>query len=351
MANMMLYAKLRDVAQRAPHRIQDPNIVESLDQAVPFDIQPAYNWLAMEKTGESLGTLMASLDVCVPPFGHTFFEYMPEESEEDRRDTPPDKRITHTGVIFYTERMTPETRAQLDQGQTREGGGPWKFHGIYIDPDGSDPEHSHMFDVPDDAFLAYGRMVHYQPGNGVVYLRGIAGLLVFDGEGRILKSADGEWIAYGPIISPIEDDVYDTETERQAARTLLSESLYTALFSCQLLHCKNVSTAENRLPRQQARQRERQQLPPITWKTLVVTPVYKAKPTTNTIGQPIDQSATMHKRQHVVRGHFAHYGTDGRGKLFGKHTGTYWIPPMVRGSAGEGLVVKQYHVRPAKDTR
>ena len=344
MTQMKLYSTLRDVVERAPHRCNDPNIIESVQTSVPFDIQPAYNWLAMEKTGESLGTLMASLDVCVPPFGHTFFEYMPDESEDD---TPPDKRITHTGIIFYTERMTPEIREQLDR---EHGEGPWQFNGIYVHHGGSDPEHSHMFDVPDDAFLAYGRMVHYQPGSGVVYLKGIAGLLVFDGEGRILKSADGDWIAYGPIIGPIAEDVYETEDERHAARTLLSESLYTALFACQLLHCKNVSTNENRLPRQQARQRERHQLPPITWKTLVVTPIYK--PVT-----PATDSATIvagHKRQHVVRGHFAHYGTNGRGKLFGKHTGTYWIPPMVRGSAGEGLVVKQYHVRPApptKDTR
>ena len=36
--------------------------------------------------------------------------------------------------------------------------------------------------------------------------------------------------------------------------------------------------------------------------------------------------------QEFVRGHFAKYGIDGRGKLFGKYTGKFWIPGHVRGS-------------------
>lgn len=36
--------------------------------------------------------------------------------------------------------------------------------------------------------------------------------------------------------------------------------------------------------------------------------------------------------QSFVRGHFAKYGMDGRGLLFGKYSGRYWIPAHARGS-------------------
>lgn len=39
----------------------------------------------------------------------------------------------------------------------------------------------------------------------------------------------------------------------------------------------------------------------------------------------------------TVRGHLARYGIEGRGKLFGKITGTFWISPHVRGSEEHGV--------------
>jgi hypothetical protein len=45
---------------------------------------------------------------------------------------------------------------------------------------------------------------------------------------------------------------------------------------------------------------------------------------------------------HSVRGHFAEYGTNGRGKLFGKYSGRYWIPAHARGSSEHGEVEQSY---------
>ncbi len=45
---------------------------------------------------------------------------------------------------------------------------------------------------------------------------------------------------------------------------------------------------------------------------------------------------------HGVRGHFSEYGVNGKGLLFGKLAGRFWIPPHVRGSKTEGEVLQEY---------
>jgi hypothetical protein len=124
-------------------------------------------------------------------------------------------------------------------------------------------------------------------------------------------------------------------------RTALYESAFTALFACSLLHCKNVTEQERRLPRQQARARERKQLEPLLWKTLNVSPIRRT-PTS-----AVHAHARAHvKRSHLCRGHFAEYGPKyGKGLLFGKHAGRFWVPPVVKGSPEAGQVDKTYNVK------
>lgn len=50
------------------------------------------------------------------------------------------------------------------------------------------------------------------------------------------------------------------------------------------------------------------------------------------------------RRMHVVRGHHAEYGTNGRKLLFGKYERKIWIPAHVRGNEELGIVVKDYEV-------
>jgi hypothetical protein len=48
-------------------------------------------------------------------------------------------------------------------------------------------------------------------------------------------------------------------------------------------------------------------------------------------------------RVHLCRGHMAEYGSKyGKGKLFGKIEGRFWIPPHVRGNKKEGILEKDY---------
>jgi len=72
---------------------------------------------------------------------------------------------------------------------------------------------------------------------------------------------------------------------------------------------------------------------------LVVTPA-GSKP-----GTPGQEIGNMPR--HVCRGHFAEYGPKyGKGKLFGKYEGRFFIPPHVKGKAESGIVDKDYEVRP-----
>ena len=51
---------------------------------------------------------------------------------------------------------------------------------------------------------------------------------------------------------------------------------------------------------------------------------------------------------HSVRGHFANYGTDGRGLLFGKLAGRYWIPQHARGHADNGVIDQRFTIEPGE---
>jgi hypothetical protein len=55
--------------------------------------------------------------------------------------------------------------------------------------------------------------------------------------------------------------------------------------------------------------------------------------------------ADLPKAFHGVRGSYHRYGPEyGRGLLFGKYAGRFWVPPHVRGSREAGEVVQTYIV-------
>lgn len=121
------------------------------------------------------------------------------------------------------------------------------------------------------------------------------------------------------------------------------------LYGSSILHCKNVEERPARLPRQQARFRQRHNLPFIEWKTLVVKPMRRPSTPSET-SDLLDERSK--KRLHTVDGHFAEYGEpythpDGtpKGKLFGKYSGQFFIPGHWRGLADVGTILKTYDVR------
>ena len=50
--------------------------------------------------------------------------------------------------------------------------------------------------------------------------------------------------------------------------------------------------------------------------------------------------------RHVCRGHFAEYGPQfGKGLLFGKHAGRFFVPPHLKGKKEYGVVEKDDSLR------
>ena len=60
-------------------------------------------------------------------------------------------------------------------------------------------------------------------------------------------------------------------------------------------------------------------------------------------------AAGNHKRLHMARGHFAHYGPEG--KLFGRLEGTFWIPAHLKGDKKKGILLKDYTLALPKEAQ
>lgn len=106
-----------------------------------------------------------------------------------------------------------------------------------------------------------------------------------------------------------------------------------------MLNCVNVEIAEPSRPRAERRRLSR---------TGVTVNEIHVKPTSRSyrgIGTPL--SAIPSSPLSSVRGHYASYGPKyGRGLLFGKYEGRYWIPQHVRGSELLGVSEQEYLVEP-----
>jgi hypothetical protein len=165
-----------------------------------------------------------------------------------------------------------------------------------------------------------------------------------DVDGRGIKLAGGRMAS---TAHPL--DFADPDRKPDGYSSLVRQfglPIFTAFAFC---HCKNVRRIENegRYPsRQMRRAAERKGEPPPTrFYTIEIDPmreVLKREGQVETLG--------LKKALHICRGHFAEYGDEfGKGKLFGRYEGRFWVPAHVRGSAESGMVGKDYAVKAPKD--
>jgi hypothetical protein len=327
---MKLYSYLRDYVPPTT-RSSFINALWAVSQdAVPFDITNVTDWLLRDKTGDDLMELFLDLGPCTPPYGATFMEF-PAMGDESL------SRSKSQAVLLASKQRTLD-RTDPDMYDK------WDFYGVPIGTeipatvDTDDPAYGRVY-VPDGGWIVNCTMIMEDPYTGGVGTWTDCGVgIALDPDGTITRSPDGQFLGIKAYISLRDDEGEDI---RDALRTALYESAFTALFACSLLHCKNVTEQERRLPRQQARARERKQLEPLLWKTLKVSPIRRT-PTS-----AVHAHARAHvKRSHLCRGHFAEYGPKyGKGLLFGKHAGRFWVPPVVKGSPEAGQVDKTYNVK------
>lgn len=117
--------------------------------------------------------------------------------------------------------------------------------------------------------------------------------------------------------------------------------LFPSAMAISFANCKNVeTTSTDAKPKsKKRRRRSRRGWWSGKWHRIKVKPIIvKAKP--REPGQPTGIKLAKHNRI----GHFRHYGPEfGRGKLFGKYSGVFWIEEKIVGDDQIGTVEKEYH--------
>lgn len=107
----------------------------------------------------------------------------------------------------------------------------------------------------------------------------------------------------------------------------LDTAIMLVLKALTFLNCRNVSLATPERPRALRRRLQRADLD-------------IAELRVHSLGRTVQGGGRSAPGEGVplttVRGHLARYGVEGRGLLFGKHAGTFWIPAHARGAAEHG---------------
>ena len=151
---------------------------------------------------------------------------------------------------------------------------------------------------------------------------------------------DGQLIRIGDQL--VKYEIYKDKEEvadRNIAVNMMHEAIFPCLLAISLLHCKNVCVIDQEPPAKVAKRRVREQgRAPVTFKTLDIRPMQEVLRHEGGI-----EHNGLKKALHICRGHFATYSAEH--PLFGKHTGMFYRPMHVRGSAKEGVVVKDYDVK------
>lgn len=161
------------------------------------------------------------------------------------------------------------------------------------------------------------------------------GISVGDG-GSLQLEADGTFLTkckYEPSLSALGYTATQIETSVLTHAALLFDVL-------NLLNCKNVSLEPRENDAKQVRIATKRHGPAWTgyrYHVLTVRPASAAK------DSPAIEIGTMPR--HMCRGHFAEYGPEfGKGMLFGRLSGRFFIPPHMKGKKENGTVEKDYQV-------
>lgn len=156
----------------------------------------------------------------------------------------------------------------------------------------------------------------------------------------------------GQFILPMEDGKFTNETPRTAhcdyeglaegeplkMRNITAFIGYSLMDTLLFMSCKNVGLKKNdNDPKESRRAAKRHGGTPDSYRyhTLIVRP-----PGAKSDSPGIDIGIMP---RHVCRGHFSEYGPEfGKGLLFGKYSGRFFIPPHMKGDKKNGVVEKDY---------
>lgn len=133
-------------------------------------------------------------------------------------------------------------------------------------------------------------------------------------------------------------DIYAANKDLVTLGEVMSKPFF---FATSLLHCKNIKVLDPDCHHDKINRKRRKQgkLPLFRFKTLEISPmreVLRVQGQSNEVG--------LKRSLHICRAHFATYTKEA--PLFGKIAGTFFKPMHVKGSLKQGVVVKDYTIRP-----
>ncbi len=107
------------------------------------------------------------------------------------------------------------------------------------------------------------------------------------------------------------------------------------------MHCKNVRIETEKPDLGISKKWKKKTGKPLAkWNTLTIDPL---RDTLSRDRRGTNNALSTPASLHIARGHFAEYGEEfGKGKLFGKYSGRYWIPQHVRGNKDQGTIGHDY---------
>ena len=174
------------------------------------------------------------------------------------------------------------------------------------------------------------RWIHH----ALLYMGGHAGRTT--GRGRVIDTV-GPLHMWRIAVYPDGEmaDVRWLDINPDLDRKMFDTGMMVLLQTLNLCNCTNVAVAEPDRPRAERRRLARHG---VTVNEIHIRPIgrsYRGK------GVPLSEGAPLAS----VRGHFNEYGPKyGKGLLFGKYEGRFWIPQHLRGSAEIGEAEHSYVV-------
>ena len=168
--------------------------------------------------------------------------------------------------------------------------------------------------------LPYGPVAHFAIGLGE--------------DGTWFRHDDGDayWASNMPEFEPAIPEALQQEWKER-----LVPMLFPVLMTISFMHASNVSIEEVEPSEKLSKKYQKRTGRPLTrYHVLNIDPMRRELEANGAArGQ-------LRKSLHIARGHFKVFTEDA--PLFGRHTGTYWWAPQVRGRSEEGIVVKGYRV-------
>lgn len=329
MATRMLGKYTREVLPE----IQELGRTQVMDELVPVDVTPATTWFLTENDQDHYN-VSRDFPVASLPWPITWMEYQSPNTilALGKRDRYPREVLRTHGALAWQQELLQSEQDDV----------------LY-----RDPLLEFMNDMSVRKFKPVDKRAqemskHPRPPRWMVFFRmyvdmfgrycepwGLVGMYI-DNTGQPVASS-AITVAYSGARK--EADILGTGEE--GIGSSVATEIFPYLFALSLMHCKNVTIEDEIVPLKVRRARKRKRQPSIRYKTLQIQPMVKVvRESENDTGQSEIQRAL-----HICRGHFKDYRDTG---LFGKYHDIYWWNMHVRGSAKQGVVVKDYEVKPQR---